>query len=124
MNHTLTAPAAIPPAIPAAGVAAERTTTKLRPGLVGGLGGLVFAGTVIAQNAIRSGFPMNDATTQDVMRPGSAVVSGDLSAVRDSIIDDVLAGEISDATRSTVARATQPPQVVALLLGSPEFQKR
>ena len=60
MNHTLTAPAA--------GLAAERTTTKLRPGLLGGLGGLVFAGTVIAQNAIRSGFPMNDATTQDVMQ--------------------------------------------------------
>jgi hypothetical protein len=60
MNHTLTAPVA--------GVAAERTTTKLRPGLLGGLGGLVFVGTVIAQNAIRSGFPMNDATTQDVMQ--------------------------------------------------------
>ena len=58
MNHTLTAPVAT--------VTAERSTTKLRPGLLGGLGGLVFAGAVIAQNAIRSGFPMNDASTQDV----------------------------------------------------------
>ncbi len=60
MNHTLTAPVA--------GLTAERTTTKLRPGLLGGIGGLVFAGTVIAQNAIRSNFPMNDAATQEVMQ--------------------------------------------------------
>ena len=60
MNHTLTAPVA--------GVAVERSSTKLRPGLLGGIGGLVFAGLVIVQNAIRSGFPMNDASTQDVMR--------------------------------------------------------
>jgi hypothetical protein len=59
MNHTLTAPVA---------VTAERTRTKLRPGLLGGLGALVFAGTVIVQNAIRSGFPMNDASTEEVMR--------------------------------------------------------
>ena len=59
MNHTLTAPVA--------GLA-ERTATKLRPGLLGGLGGLVFAGAVVAQNAIRSGFPANDATTADVIQ--------------------------------------------------------
>ena len=64
MNHTLTTP--LPG--PVAGVAVERSSTKLRPGLLGGIGGLVFAGAVIAQNAIRSGFPMNDASTQDVMR--------------------------------------------------------
>ncbi len=56
---------------PVAGLAADRTTdrtTWARPGLFGGIGGLVFAGAVIAQNAIRSGFPMNDATTEEVMR--------------------------------------------------------
>jgi uncharacterized protein (DUF1800 family) len=58
------------------------------------------------------------------LRPGAAVVSGDVSTVRDAIIDGALAGEISESTRSTVARATQPQQVAALLLGSPEFQKR
>ena len=61
MNHTLTAP-----------VTAERVTapsaTTVRPGLLGGIGGLVFAATVVAQNSIRSGFPANDATTQEVMR--------------------------------------------------------
>ena len=60
MNHTLTAPVA--------GVSAERTITKIRPGLLGGIGGLVFAGLVVVQNAIRSGFPANDATTEEVMR--------------------------------------------------------
>lgn len=59
MNHTLTAPRA--------GLVAERTTTR-RPGLLGGIGGLVFAATVVAQNAIRSGFPTNDAATADVMQ--------------------------------------------------------
>jgi uncharacterized protein (DUF1800 family) len=38
--------------------------------------------------------------------------------------DDVIAGPISDATRSTIARAQTPPQALALALGSPEFQKR
>ena len=59
MNHTLTAPVT--------GLAVERDA-KVRPGLLGGIGGLVFAGAVIAQNAIRSAFPMNDATTEEVMR--------------------------------------------------------
>src|SRR4026207_127318 len=56
---------------PVAGPAADRTTprtTWVRPGLLGGIGGLVFAGAVIAQNAIRSRFPMNGATPQEVMR--------------------------------------------------------
>ena len=59
MNHTLTAPVT--------GLAVERDA-KVRPGLLGGIGGLVFAGAVIAQNAIRSAFPMNDASTEEVMR--------------------------------------------------------
>ena len=59
MNHTLTAPVA--------GLAAERAA-KVRPGLLGGIGGLVFVGAVIAQNAIRSGFPLNDAATEEVMQ--------------------------------------------------------
>src|SRR5688572_23763274 len=60
MNHTLTAP-----------VAAEQTTaraTTVRPGLLGGLGGLVFAAGVLVQNAIRSGFPTADASAEEVMR--------------------------------------------------------
>jgi uncharacterized protein (DUF1800 family) len=39
-------------------------------------------------------------------------------------INTVLPGEISDATRATLDKATTPAQHVALALGSPEFQRR
>jgi uncharacterized protein (DUF1800 family) len=42
----------------------------------------------------------------------------------DKVIDTVLAGQASDGTRQTIARATTPQQLLALTLGSPEFQKR
>jgi uncharacterized protein (DUF1800 family) len=40
------------------------------------------------------------------------------------IVEHVMAGDISESTRSTIARAAAPAQAVALVLGSPEFQKR
>jgi uncharacterized protein (DUF1800 family) len=58
------------------------------------------------------------------MRGVRAAPDTDLSTVRDGFVDHALAGEISEATRATVAQATQPAQALALLLGSPEFQKR
>jgi uncharacterized protein (DUF1800 family) len=58
------------------------------------------------------------------IRQPAGTLTGSLATVRDRIVDGVLAGEISESTRSTVARATETPQAVALLLGSPEFQKR
>jgi uncharacterized protein (DUF1800 family) len=45
-------------------------------------------------------------------------------AARDEIVDHVLAGDLSASTRETVAKASRPTQAVALLLGSPEFQRR
>ena len=42
----------------------------------------------------------------------------------DAIERDVLADDIAETTRSTVARATDPAQGLALLLGSPEFQRK
>jgi len=39
-------------------------------------------------------------------------------------IETLLYGEASDATRATIGKATTPAQVVALALGSPEFQRR
>jgi uncharacterized protein (DUF1800 family) len=36
----------------------------------------------------------------------------------------VLAGDVSSTTSATVARATTAPQAMALVLGSPDFQKR
>jgi len=42
----------------------------------------------------------------------------------DQIASVVLAGDVSPTTRATVARATNEQQKIALLLGSPDFQKR
>jgi uncharacterized protein (DUF1800 family) len=52
------------------------------------------------------------------------VKAGNVDAVRDAIIDQVLAGDLSASTRATVAKASTPAQAAALLLGSPEFQRR
>jgi uncharacterized protein (DUF1800 family) len=45
-------------------------------------------------------------------------------ATVEQVLDSMLAGEVSAATRQTIGRATTPQQVLALALGSPEFQKR
>ena len=37
---------------------------------------------------------------------------------------DLVSGELSASTRATIAKATSAPQVAALTLGSPEFQRR
>jgi uncharacterized protein (DUF1800 family) len=41
-----------------------------------------------------------------------------------TLLDSMLGGDASDATRSTIAKAAMPDQMVALTLGSPEFQRR
>ena len=41
-----------------------------------------------------------------------------------AIVSQALAGDLSDATRSTIGQATTTPQGVALVLGSPEFQRK
>jgi uncharacterized protein (DUF1800 family) len=38
--------------------------------------------------------------------------------------DQILAGDLSETTRATIAKATDPAQMAALTLGSPEFQRR
>jgi uncharacterized protein (DUF1800 family) len=57
--------------------------------------------------------------------PGVKMPSaGSLDAARDPVVDDILAGDLAPSTRATVAKASTPAQAIALLLGSPEFQKR
>jgi uncharacterized protein (DUF1800 family) len=43
---------------------------------------------------------------------------------RSTFGDPLLGLQVSETTRSTIARATTPQQAMALTLGSPEFQKR
>ncbi|MGB2715522.1 MAG: DUF1800 domain-containing protein [Vicinamibacterales bacterium] len=43
---------------------------------------------------------------------------------REALFQTALAGDVSASTRATVAKATTTAQSIALILGSPEFQKR
>jgi uncharacterized protein (DUF1800 family) len=45
-------------------------------------------------------------------------------ASRSAVVDALLLGVASDATRGTLAKAESPQQLIALTLGSPEFQRR
>jgi len=49
---------------------------------------------------------------------GVTVSQGRLSA------SDLIGGNLSESTRATIAKATTAPQIAALTLGSPEFQRR
>ena len=48
----------------------------------------------------------------------------DPTVTSDALVASALAGELSDTTAATVAKATTPSQALALVLGSPEFQRR
>jgi uncharacterized protein (DUF1800 family) len=69
------------------------------------------------------------------MRPGQlarmpiqidvpALAADTSEPVQEQLIGTLLAGEASAATKQTLARATTPQQLIALALGSPEFQRR
>jgi uncharacterized protein (DUF1800 family) len=51
-------------------------------------------------------------------------VGNALQGVPARIIETVLNNDVSATTRDTIARATTPAQMLALTLGSPEFQRR
>jgi uncharacterized protein (DUF1800 family) len=57
---------------------------------------------------------------------GAAPTAGHSTAddARRTLYAVALAGDVSASTAATVAKATTPAQTVALILGSPEFQKR
>ena len=66
---------------------------------------------------------MNFAVTlssSDRLRGGLAVPT----VTQHQIATDVFAGDLSRTTIDTVARATTEPQKIALLLGSPDFQRK
>ena len=55
---------------------------------------------------------------------GASTARSEPSVLHDTIVARVLAGDISQSTRAMVAKASAEPQAAALVLGSPEFQKR
>jgi uncharacterized protein (DUF1800 family) len=64
------------------------------------------------------------ALTGGRLRGIAAPSAAGVEAARDGFVEQVLAGDLSPATRSTVGRATETSQALALLVGSPEFQRR
>jgi uncharacterized protein (DUF1800 family) len=58
------------------------------------------------------------------VRAGYTQRAGRLQEPQETLIAAALAGDMSDATRAVVAKAATASQAVALILGSPEFQKR
>ncbi len=62
------------------------------------------------------------AAERSVTRAGRAVTP--ITVTSDAVVASALAGEVSESTARTIAKATSAPQAVALALGSPEFQRR
>ena len=56
--------------------------------------------------------------------PMNALAPDTSDATRNRLVGEWLAGDISPTTAATLARAQNAAQMVALILGSPEFQKR
>jgi uncharacterized protein (DUF1800 family) len=55
------------------------------------------------------------------------LTGGKMPGIEPSALDWVtehVAADFSEATRATIAKATTPPQIAALTLGAPEFQRR
>lgn len=62
---------------------------------------------------------------QRMIHVNTAALAPDTSAAtRDRLANQILAGQISTSTSATLAKAPNPQQLLTLLLGSPEFQKR
>ncbi len=58
------------------------------------------------------------------VRPVQGRTGAGPSVTSDALVASALAGEISETTAATVAKATTPSQALALVLGSPEFQRK
>jgi uncharacterized protein (DUF1800 family) len=52
------------------------------------------------------------------------LLQGDIATVRVQLLDEVLGGQVAAQTLGTIGRAATMEQMVALVLGSPEFQRR
>jgi uncharacterized protein (DUF1800 family) len=70
---------------------------------------------------------VNTGALVNRMNDALALASGRMPGVRITITptpEAVLADNMSDVTRATIAKAPAAPQALALALGSPEFQRR
>jgi uncharacterized protein (DUF1800 family) len=69
---------------------------------------------------------VNTGALLNRMNFGLALVNGSMRGVDPGTasVGAALANDISASTAATIAKATDPHQVAALTLGSPEFQRR
>ena len=58
------------------------------------------------------------------VRPSQGRTGAGPTVTSEALVASALAGELSETTAATVAKATTPAQALALVLGSPEFQRR
>jgi uncharacterized protein (DUF1800 family) len=58
------------------------------------------------------------------VRMPDGAMDADAGRAREALVGGVLAGDISPATAATIARAERAPQAIALVIGSPEFQRK
>jgi uncharacterized protein (DUF1800 family) len=72
--------------------------------------------------SLTSGRPDRNGPRRLEARASSAAALAGLTS--DTLIASALAGEVSESTAATVGRATTTPQGLALVLGSPEFQRK
>ncbi len=78
-----------------------------------------------ASSWVNTGALLNRMNVALSLTGGRARLGGSSPSVAAAeLIVQALAGDLSDATRQTVAKATTEAQAVALVLGSPEFQRR
>jgi uncharacterized protein (DUF1800 family) len=71
-------------------------------------------------NRMNFALSLTRGTLRGIQVPAAASVE----AARDAMVNIILAGDLAPSTRATVAKAATRPQVTALLLGSPEFQRK
>jgi uncharacterized protein (DUF1800 family) len=83
-----------------------------------------------AVSLVESSRPRRRADGTPAMAPRAIAVDLDAIAAdtrepsRQAVIDRFLGGDVSTATRATLDRAENAGSLVALALGSPEFQRR
>jgi uncharacterized protein (DUF1800 family) len=73
-------------------------------------------------NRMNVALSLGDPRTRAVSIPLDRSV--DVGQVRAALLRDALGGQASAATRATIEKASTSQQVIALTIGSPEFQRR
>jgi uncharacterized protein (DUF1800 family) len=69
-------------------------------------------------------FQLASNSIRGVIVSGADAADGPIGRDRTSILPAALNDDVSEATRATIVRATTTPQMIALVLGAPEFQRR